>query len=320
MRRCGSSLTARRQTKSAAASHRWSMDRAQARHRPSWAALLKPGRHGARPASNRRPPKSGSTPKSKTACMTVTPGHDYNERTQEQGISAQLDWDLGFGHLTSITVRPQLAVGSRSGHRLQRHRHLLSRRPARGLPELLARDPAARRLGPLNWLVGGYYGDEKLRQTDTIRVGDDANTLHQSSRWPAARRSAIAGGVRTLQFLACHLNFPMRWSAFCLPAGNVPPLHAVNTSTAATSCRNCLERCAGQQADIWSVHTQNWAIFTHDEFNITDRLQLTVGARYNSETKDLGADLNSISHVLRHRCKTWKPPPSDCLARQGPVS
>ncbi len=52
----------------------------------------------------------------------------------------------------------------------------------------------------------------------------------------------------------------------------------------------------GQQADHWSVHTQNWALFTHDEFNITDRLQLTVGARYNSETKDLGANLNATAN------------------------
>jgi outer membrane receptor protein involved in Fe transport len=51
----------------------------------------------------------------------------------------------------------------------------------------------------------------------------------------------------------------------------------------------------GQQDDRWGVDTQSMSLFTHDEISITDQLILTVGARFNHETKDLSADLLSTS-------------------------
>ncbi|MGE3304229.1 MAG: TonB-dependent receptor, partial [Hyphomonadaceae bacterium] len=36
--------------------------------------------------------------------MTVSPARNYGEKIDENGYSGQLDWDLGFGELTSITA------------------------------------------------------------------------------------------------------------------------------------------------------------------------------------------------------------------------
>jgi iron complex outermembrane receptor protein len=43
--------------------------------------------------------------------------------------------------------------------------------------------------------------------------------------------------------------------------------------------------------DEWRQTSNNWALFTHNIFTITDGLDLTVGARYTHEKKKLSADL-----------------------------
>ena len=42
--------------------------------------------------------------------------------------------------------------------------------------------------------------------------------------------------------------------------------------------------------DIYNQTSNNWALFTHNIFDITDNLKLTVGARYTRERKTLDAD------------------------------
>src|SRR6185295_2098144 len=126
-----------------------------------------PGRVGHAPTAS--DPTIGTNTRAEDRNMTVTPGRNYNERTQEQGISAQLDWDLGFGHLTSITsdrswqsVRDQdidfnrIDIAYRDGLRV-------------GFQNFSEELRLQGDMGRLNWLIGGYYGDEKLHQTDTIR-------------------------------------------------------------------------------------------------------------------------------------------------------
>ena len=51
---------------------------------------------------------------------------------------------------------------------------------------------------------------------------------------------------------------------------------------------------SGQQADKWRTDTQSFALFTHNQLNITDALMLTVGLRFNHEEKELTGDLNAV--------------------------
>src|SRR5205085_4979648 len=55
---------------------------------------------------------------------------------------------------------------------------------------------------------------------------------------------------------------------------------------------------AGEQ-DEWNQTSNNWALFTHNIFSITDRLKLTVGARYTHEKKTLNADLTDNNSLCR---------------------
>ncbi|MFZ2031352.1 MAG: TonB-dependent receptor [Vitreimonas sp.] len=224
--------------------------------------------------------------------MTVTPGHEYNERSSEQGISGQLDWDLGFGHLTSITA--DRSWQSRRNQDIDFNRVDISYRDGLrvGFQNFSQEFRLQGDAGPLNWLVGAYYGDEKLRQTDTIRVGTQVN---QYTSFAVAGGTSFcgAGGGELYDFTAA-ISIYQCAVGFLPLAARPAAIAAVNSSNGGYILPNSAGQ--GQQADNWSVHTQNWALFTHDEFNITDRLQLTVGARYNSETKDLGANLNATGN------------------------
>jgi outer membrane receptor protein involved in Fe transport len=52
-----------------------------------------------------------------------------------------------------------------------------------------------------------------------------------------------------------------------------------------------------QLDDLYDQTSNNWALFTHNIFSITDRLKLTAGARYTHERKTLDAEL-SDNNVL----------------------
>ena len=44
--------------------------------------------------------------------------------------------------------------------------------------------------------------------------------------------------------------------------------------------------------DSYNQTSNNWALFTHNIFEITERLKLTLGVRYTNENKKLDADLS----------------------------
>jgi outer membrane receptor protein involved in Fe transport len=45
----------------------------------------------------------------------------------------------------------------------------------------------------------------------------------------------------------------------------------------------------GSTGDVYNQTSENFAVFTHNIFHITDRLDLTLGLRYTNETKDFDA-------------------------------
>ena len=51
----------------------------------------------------------------------------------------------------------------------------------------------------------------------------------------------------------------------------------------------------GVQRDAWTQDTESWALFTHNTWNATDRLRLTLGLRYTEEDKDMSAFLSAVN-------------------------
>jgi len=224
--------------------------------------------------------------------MSVTPGRGYGEATEEWGFSGQLDWDLGGVNLTSITatrswdaVRDQdidftsADIAYRDGLEV-------------GIDNFTQEFRLQGEVGRLNWLVGAFYGREKIDTSDTIRLGTQSNLYANfaaigGTDAPAAFPFGGAGS-ELYAFTPLPSIFQTFVAALPVPA-QAPMLAAIN----ATNGGHLLSAVAGQgqQSDTWNVDTETLALFTHNEISITDSLILTVGVRYNQETKDLQANL-----------------------------
>ena len=228
--------------------------------------------------------------------MAVSPGRDYLEQVNEWGISGQFDFDLGGVTLTSITAyrdwdaRRNQDIDFSGLDRAYRDNYRTG--VTDFTQEIRLQGEAFD--GAVDWLVGGFYLNQSLTLSDTVRFGAQADIFVDSVINGLTRSTALPGGLQLFGRLgpgvplfgqvALATNPPLLAAALANPA-----LFALfNSPLPATPAG------AGQVADNYEVDTEALAIFTHNIFHITDNLDLTIGLRYNRETKDFSANLNSV--------------------------
>jgi iron complex outermembrane receptor protein len=105
----------------------------------------------------------------------------------------------------------------------------------------------------LDWLIGGFYGDEDIVHHQTATVGTD------------------------FQRAVSAFNFG--------PAAGVNPLFAF---TAAGNAGVPVNAAGAFASNRFFQNGKTLSIFTHNVFNLTDKLSVTLGARYVDERKDAG--------------------------------
>lgn len=224
--------------------------------------------------------------------MAVTPGRDLTEQVNEWGLSGELNYDFGNVKLTSITAyRDWDATRDQdidfSG--LDRaYRDDYKTGVTDFTQEIRLRGSAFN--GKLDWLVGGFFLNEKLTLHDTLRFGAQAdqyvdgviNGLTRSTLLPTGMQlyGTLGPGVPLFGQVALVQN-PLLASA--------PGFNAASFLTPIARTPNG----AGQIGDDYRVKTNAIAIFTHNIINITDNVSLTLGVRWNHETKKINANLNS---------------------------
>ena len=210
--------------------------------------------------------------------MSTTPGVDFRSDSRDWGLSGELTWNLGGATLTSITAyRDYLNQQGQDGDfqamdilkrfDLDRHFRLFTQ-------ELRLQGEALD--GRLDWLVGGYYANEKLFVDDDIVYGSDyeryANCL--------AAAALQAQGVGTLN--------PASATCSTAPATVFPGFGPLATALGVSGLNG-----TGNRGSSFNQTSDNWAVFTHNTFDIVeDKLMLTVGARYTHESKKLSAVAN----------------------------
>lgn len=243
--------------------------------------------------------------------MSVTPGRLYDESTEDFGVSGQLDWNIGDINLTSIT-----AYRDWDSNRDQDIDFSAMDRAYRddlkiGVESFTQEIRLQGEFGRVNWLIGGFYGDETIEQNDTIRYGTQAgsyiNNLLGLVDFSAAGAPNINGalpgtgqgvfgcnpglGQCAIPFVLGTFGAVLGTAANTLVPGTTAALAGTIPLTLGLSAANLTN--AGQQGDRWGVDTRTLAIFTHNEISLTDDLILTVGARYTQEEKDMSAALNA---------------------------
>jgi outer membrane receptor protein involved in Fe transport len=190
---------------------------------------------------------------------SITPGRDYRSDVTDWGLSGELDWNLGFADLTSITAWRDWKVSSGQDADFNNL-------------DILFRDNQTRRFRTfsqelrlnglafddrLDWLVGGYYAHETLDVFDNLKYGADYTRYAD-----AIVRLSVP-------------TFP-GYDAIAVAVGR--PGDTLNGR--------------GIVGDSYKQTSRNFALFTHNVFDLVpDTLQLTLGARYTNERKTLDVDL-----------------------------
>ncbi|NLS25388.1 Vitamin B12 transporter BtuB [Sphingomonas sp. S2M10] len=247
--------------------------------------------------------------------QAISPNRAYGEKVRDYGFSGELNYDLGGAKLTSITAYRRW--------RVLRSQDIdfsgIDRAYRDGYRNALSDFTQEVRLqgsafgDKLDWLVGGFYLNETNTLRDTVRVGNDSNRyvdsvfsaqLRPLFGTPVQFFGSQGAGVPTLgQVLLNPAAPPAAYGQlaplvrlFRAQAGTAPiPGVSVVPGLAALAVQPLPANIPGQgnNDDDFRVKTNAFALFTHNIVHVTDRLSLTLGARWNHETKDLSATIAS---------------------------
>jgi len=239
--------------------------------------------------------------------QATTPGVDYRSDSKDWGVSGELTWELGAATLSSITAyrdyRNEQGQDSDFSALDILRRSDLDREFRLFTQELRLQGEAFD--GRLDWLIGGYYSNEKLFTDDDIVYGNNyeqySNCLLFAGVLPSAvlPSNPFCVNVPVVQGTIAALNTlpvgdPRRASIPILGALIANPARPGFGSVAAALGQPTLAiNGTGNQSSTFDQASRNFAIFTHNSFDIIeDALTLTVGARYTDERKSLAAEAN----------------------------
>jgi iron complex outermembrane recepter protein len=224
----------------------------------------------------------------------TTPGVSYRADSKDYGFSAEINAEFGSAKLTSITAYRDWLYQQGQDSDFQAldilHRTDDDRQFKTFTQELRLQGDAFD--GRLDWLVGGFYSNEKLSVDSDLVYGNDyekfVNCLTIAGVFPAAlqtsnpfcinapvlQAAATATGNATLAALVAN---PARPGFGSIAAVLGQPNVAINN--------------VGANGSSFSHKSRNYAFFTHQIFDIIpDKLTLSVGARYTNERKRISSN------------------------------
>ncbi len=218
-----------------------------------------------------------------------SPNRPFIDNVEEFGFSLEYNNKFSFGNFTSITAyrdfeafRTQdidfsgLDFAFRDGD---------INADATFTQEFRLQDQA----GPLDWLVGVFFLNQRIDFQESIQVGPQSDFFTDNAA------AALGGGqlVGTLDptgtIIPSLLGSINPFTGEAAPPGVPTPAGLFPIFLPPTP------EGSGQDVDLFDLNTNAVAIFSHNEFSITEQLSATLGVRYNYENRQFDADLNSVA-------------------------
>ncbi len=252
--------------------------------------------------------------------VAITPGRSFRSDVKDYGLSGEVVYDFGGAELTSISAyrynkyvrgtdadfnNLDILYRDDNGTAYNRFKTISQELRLQGTTFG----------GKLDWLIGGYYANEKLQVRDNISYGNDygryANcftALNFQQNFAALLTGPLvdttnATCFNTVQAGGLYPFLPAtqkpvlaafaRLGIFGLPSFN----NSGYSNLATASGFPGLTLNGAGVDDLYNQTSNNFAIFTHNIFSITDRLKFTAGLRYTTETKKLDATLTDDNYL-----------------------
>ncbi|MGX5712943.1 TonB-dependent receptor [Sphingopyxis terrae subsp. ummariensis] len=183
------------------------------------------------------------------------------------GGSGQIDYDLGNMSLTSITAYREVRSNTNQDSDFTSADLIGQKSDDTAINTFTQELRLASDFdGPINFLIGGYYFNEKIKQHSQIYFGDDfrayGNALIQAASGGALSVPVLEGTLGTLE-------------------GN--PAKYVGT----------FFRAGDGMDEYYGMKNTAWSIFGTVDFDVTDRLTLTLGGNYTKDKKRFTTDVTS---------------------------
>lgn len=188
-------------------------------------------------------------------------------RIENYGGSAQIDYDLGALALTSITAYRKVQADTNQDSDFTSADLIGEKSDNVGIDTFTQELRLTSDFdGPVNFLLGGYYFNEKVDQQSAIKFGNDFRAYGN------ALIQAASGGA---------LNVPMLEGTFGALEGN-PAKYAGTFFKSGTGLD-----------EAYKLKDESYSIFGTVDFDVTDRLTLTGGFNYTKDRKHFSTNVIS---------------------------
>ncbi|MBO9710151.1 MAG: TonB-dependent receptor [Caulobacter sp.] len=203
---------------------------------------------------------------------------DPTNSLEGKGLSGQVDYDLGVAKLTSITAYRQQEnasyqdvdfTGADLANKLDGNRIKTFTQELR---------LASNGDGPLNWLVGAFYQNEKLDTGRTIDYGKDMRAYAEglSGQVPAA----------LLQALPAYLRPALTGKSNIYALEFLQSLATPSVKPGSTYFQT------GQGIDDdYSMKQRSYSLFAQADYRITEKLTITGGLAYMNDRKRVASNV-----------------------------
>jgi len=226
--------------------------------------------------------------------IAITPGRTYEGTTTDWGVSGQLDWTLGGNAtLTSITGYRTYKADSPSDTDYSNVDILFREDDKNAFRQFKTFSQELRLQGAafndhLDWLIGAYYANEKLHVRDNIKFGTQYGAF-ASCRLVATVSTAIPRSPSSPGCLSATGRAVMSSPGVLGPVAGPIIIAGLDRLSTVNN--------VGDDDANYLQDSSNWAVFTHNIFNITNTISLTLGARYTNEHKKFRANFNNTNTI-----------------------
>ncbi|WP_242777283.1 TonB-dependent receptor [Sphingopyxis sp. YF1] len=188
-----------------------------------------------------------------------------SNKIKNYGGSAQIDYDLGNLALTSITAYRQVRADTNQDSDFTSADLIGEKSDYVDIDTFTQEFRVTSDFdGPLNFLLGGYYFNEKIDQQSAIKFGQHFRP------YASALIQQASGG-----------------------AFNVASLEAVMGSANGVDYTNSFFKAGTGLDEAYKMKNEAFSLFGTVDFEVTDRLTVTVGANYTKDKKRFSTNVIS---------------------------